>query len=113
MYCMIIVYEQIYHIIDTLLIKVLMFIKLYANGSRISPLIKYLGIPIIIINILNTYVLNKKLIKLKSNWKVIKMAYMWMLKLAYHMKFQHLTINLTINLTIDADWSYFASKWNK
>lgn len=100
---MIIVYEQIYHIIDTLLIKVLMFIKLYANGSRIHPFIKYLGIPIIIINILN------------SNWKVIeiKMAYMWMLKLAYHMKFQHLTINLTINLTIDADWSYFASKWNK
>lgn len=36
-----------------------------------------------------------------------------MLKLAYHMKFQHLTINLTINLTIDADWSYFALKWNK
>lgn len=32
-----------------------------------------------------------------------------MLKLAYHMKFQH----LTINLTIDADWSYFALKWNK
>lgn len=55
---MIIVYEQIYHIIDTLLIKVLMFIKLYANGSRIPPLIKYLGIPIII-NILNTYVLKK------------------------------------------------------
>lgn len=36
-----------------------------------------------------------------------------MLKLAYHMKFQHLTINLTINLTIDADWSYLALKWNK
>lgn len=63
MYCysMIIVYEQIYHIIDTILIKVLMFIKLYANGSRISPLNKYLGIPIIIINNLNTYVLKKKI----------------------------------------------------
>lgn len=65
---MIIVYEQIYHIIDTLLIKVLMFIKLYANGSRISPLIKYLGIPIIVINILNTFVLKKK----KLNKKVIE-----------------------------------------